>query len=385
MVLSPSGKGELHSMKDVEVQESPKKRRVLAIDVLRGYDMFWLIGGASVFAALAKALPCSLTEFLSIQVTHADWGGFHHHDLIFPLFLFLAGASWPFSLASRRARGTPTWRIALGVLKRFATLFLLGAILFGLLNLDLAHVRFNSILGRIGFGWAVAALGTLYFGKRGNWAFAAFCFFGYWAAQQFLPFVFSPGKDPWGDGNFQGVFDHWLGDRVPDKYGGEGFFQAFGCVSSAYLGVFAGQILARDADSGNRKTVSLLICAGAALVGAGFACLTGCRCIKSIWSPTYILLAGGISFAMLGALHWTIDVRGWTRWTFFFKVIGMNAITIYLLQWAWSFPATGRKLFGGIAGLLPDEWGYLLLEASFVMLRWLVLLFLYRHKIFFRV
>ena len=361
------------------------KKRILSIDVLRGYDMLWIAGGASVVTALAKALPSPVTEFLAVQVTHADWGGFHHHDLIFPLFIFLAGASWPFSLASRLSRGFSKTRITLGILRRFAILFVLGAVLFGLLNFDLAHVRFNSILGRVGFGWAVAALGTLHFGKKGNWAFAAFCFFGYWAASQFLPLVFSPGRNPWGDGNFMSVFDHWLGDRVPDKYGSEGFFNAFGCITSAYLGVFAGQILARDGDSGNRKTVNLFICAVVALAGSGVAYLTGCRCVKPLWSPTYVLLAGGISFALLGALHWIVDVRGWTKWCFFFKVIGMNAITIYLLQWAWSFPTFGRKVFGGVASLLPDVWGFLLLEVSFVLLRWLVLLFLYRKKIFLRI
>ena len=359
--------------------------RVQSIDVLRGYDMFWITGGAGVFIALAKALPSPVTDFLAQQVEHVDWIGFHHHDLIFPLFLFLAGASWPFSLASRRARGISTGRIALGILRRFATLFVLGAMLFGLLSFDFAHVRFNSILGRIGFGWAVAALGTLYFGKKGNWIFAAACFLGYWAAAQFLPLVFSPGHDPWGDGNFLLTFDKWLGGRVPDKYGPEGFFQMFGCISSAYLGVFAGQILAREGDSGNRKTANLFICAAAAFAGAGLAYLTGCPCIKSIWSPTYILLAGGISFAMLGALYWIVDVRGWTKWAFFFKVIGMNAITIYLLQWAWNFPMFGRKVFGGVAGLLPEAWGSLLLVSGCLLLKWLVLLFLYRRKIFLRV
>ena len=347
--------------------------------------MFWITGGAGVFMALAKALPSPVTDFLAVQVTHAEWAGFHHHDLIFPLFLFLAGASWPFSLASRRARGLPTWRLTLDILRRFAILFVLGAVLFGLLNFDFAHVRFNSILGRIGFGWAIAALGTLYFGKKGNWIFAAGCFLGYWAAAQFLPLAFSPGHDPWGDGNFLLTFDKWLGGRVPDKYGPEGFFQMFGCISSAYLGVFAGQVLAKEEASGNRKTVNLFIWSAAAFAGAGFAYLTGCPCIKSIWSPTYILLAGGISFALLGALYWIVDVRGWTKWAFFFKVIGMNAITIYLLQWAWSFPTFGRKVFGGVAGLLPEVWGLLLLEIGYVLLRWFVLLFLYRHKIFLRV
>ena len=88
---------------------------------------------------------------------------------------------------------------------------------------------------------------------------------------------------------------------------------------------------------------------------------------------------------MLAALHWGVDVRGWTKWAFFFKVIGMNAITIYVLQWAWRFPITSQKLFGGIAGLLPEAWGSLLLVFGGLLLKWLLLLFLYRRKIFLRV
>jgi predicted acyltransferase len=361
------------------------KKRILSIDVLRGYDMFWITGGAGLVTAFAKALPSPVTDFLAVQVTHAEWGGFHHHDLIFALFLFLAGASWPFSLASRLARGVSKTRITLDVLRRFAVLFLLGAMLFGLLGFDFAHVRFNSILGRIGFGWAVAALGTLHFGRKGNWAFAAFCFFGYWAALQFLPLVFSPGLDPWGDGNFVDAFDRLLGIRAPDEYGTEGFFNALGCIAPAYLGVFAGQTLAREGDSGNMKTAKLFAWSVALLAGAGLAYLTGCRCVKPLWTPTYVLLCGSISFALLGALSWIVDVRGWTKWAFFFKVIGMNAITIYILQWAWSFPAFGRKVFGGVASLLPEAWGGVVLALGCILLRWLVLFFLYRHKIFLRV
>ena len=120
-------------------------------------------------------------------------------------------------------------------------------------------------------------------------------------------------------------------------------------------------------------------------VGAWIASLTGCKCIKCLWTPGYILLTGSISFALMGVFYWMIDVRGWKKWAFFFQVIGMNALTIYLLQWAWNFYALSGKVFGGTAKLLPDAWGAVLLAAGAVLLRWLVLFFLYRHKIFLRV
>ena len=39
-------------------------KRIESIDVLRGYDMLWITGGAGVVTALAKALPSPVTDFL---------------------------------------------------------------------------------------------------------------------------------------------------------------------------------------------------------------------------------------------------------------------------------------------------------------------------------
>lgn len=361
------------------------KSRILSIDVLRGWNMWWLIGGANVVRALAVVLPCGFTAALAAQTHHAGIG-FNHHDIIFPLFLFLAGASWPFSLAGQVRRGKGKGAITRAVFRRFAWLAFLGAVLFGLLSLDFAHVRFNSILGRIGFGWMFAALGSLWLSRKGFRWYAAAFFFGYWVACLFLPHVFGGDQAAaWHGQTFQSIVDGWLGGRRPDKWGPEGFFQAFGCVSSACLGVFAGEIIADATLSGGRKALRLLLWAAACGLGACVTFATGCPCIKGLWTPTYLLIAGACSFAELAALYWIIDVKGCSRWAFFFKVIGMNAFTIYVLQWAWSFPAFGHKVFGGVAKLMPEAFGLLFLEVSFVLLRWLVLLFLYRHKIFIRV
>jgi predicted acyltransferase len=88
---------------------------------------------------------------------------------------------------------------------------------------------------------------------------------------------------------------------------------------------------------------------------------------------------------MLGVVYWLVDVRGWIRWSFFFRVIGANAIAIYILQWAWSFPALSKKILGGVAGLMPEVWGVVILQLGAIALRWLVLHFLYRRKIFVKV
>ena len=82
-----------------------KSARVESIDALRGFDMFFITGGSAMLVALGRLVSGSPDNWLAVQMTHVDWAGFHFLDLIFALFMFLAGASWPFSLAGRRARG----------------------------------------------------------------------------------------------------------------------------------------------------------------------------------------------------------------------------------------------------------------------------------------
>lgn len=362
-----------------------KKERIVSIDILRGYTMFWIIGGWNIGMALAALFPSPFMDVVKQQLSHAPNGYFYHHDLIFAMFLFLAGASWPFSLASRRARGESKARIALDVLRRFAILAVLGSILFNLLGFDLAKIRFNSILGRIGFGWAVAALCSLFLSKRGFCIFAALWFLVYWGVQYFIPYYFAPGSDPWQGYAFQAMFDRWVGGYRANGNVWECYQQAFGCVSSAQIGVFAGEILRRMDLSGHAKVLRLAAWSAALGLGAYGVWLTGCNCFKQIWSPLYILTTGSISCALLSLVYWIADVHGYARWGFFFRIIGMNAVTIYVLQWAWNFRDLSRKVFGGLAAMVPELWGVLVLAVGTIVLKWLVLYFLYRKKIFLRV
>ena len=67
-----------------------------SIDALRGFDMFFIIGGGALIAALAKAFPSEVSEFATAQMAHVKWNGFAFIDMVFPLFLFLAGVSFTF-------------------------------------------------------------------------------------------------------------------------------------------------------------------------------------------------------------------------------------------------------------------------------------------------
>ena len=140
-------------------------KRLESLDALRGFDMLFISGGASLLIALAALFPDNAVwQVIDEQMRHVSWDGLRHHDTIFPLFLFIAGISWPFSLAAQRERGASCGKIYLKIVRRGLTLFLLGMIYGGLLNMHWDTQRLCSVLGRIGLAWMFAAL--LYLGSR---------------------------------------------------------------------------------------------------------------------------------------------------------------------------------------------------------------------------
>ena len=133
-----------------------KKERLMSLDALRGADMFCIMGGSSLVVALC-ALFGAKDGWLATQMTHVAWHGFRHHDTIFPLFLFLAGVSWPYSLAGQRARGKSTAAIVRKIAVRMLLLVFFGFATERFFAFDFAGTRYASVLGHIGVGWAVAA------------------------------------------------------------------------------------------------------------------------------------------------------------------------------------------------------------------------------------
>ena len=110
------------------------KGRILSIDTLRGFDMFFITGGAVLVSGLCTALGFGEDCWLAVQMRHAEWVGFTQHDTIFPLFLFLSGATRPFSLAAQMAKGRSRWQICRKIAVRSVILFLLGLSLGGILR-----------------------------------------------------------------------------------------------------------------------------------------------------------------------------------------------------------------------------------------------------------
>jgi predicted acyltransferase len=137
--------------------------RLYSLDALRGFDMFWIMGADEIFHAAYHANKSPFWHVLATQFTHPDWNGFHVYDLIFPLFLFMAGVSTPFSVGRELEKGKSRSELLLRVIKRTVILILVGIFVNnGLKIAPIADIRFASVLGRIGIAYLFANIIYLY-------------------------------------------------------------------------------------------------------------------------------------------------------------------------------------------------------------------------------
>jgi len=373
-----------------------EKKRILSIDALRGFDMMWIAGVDRFLIGTGLALNNDFGTAMAAQMRHVDWAGLHIIDLVFPTFVFLAGASWPFSLDSQRRKGSTDRQIFWRIVKRFIILFALGLLYHNIFKFDFKHCLYNSVLGRVGFGWAVAAA-TLLFCKRLKtvvWVSVGI-FAVYWLAGLAIPLAVNPpGVDPWGPREVAvgRIVDNWLLNGLSHVFG-TGFlevqrqnvFAAFGCISSAFLGMYCGLMLKVKEWSPAKKSGVLALFALALAAGGGIALLTGCPCVKPSWNPTYILVSGSIATALLALFHWLIDVRGHVAWSFVFRVIGMNSITIYMFHRLFDLKYTSRRFLLGVSNMVPEPWSGPVIALGAAVIGWLAMYWLYRKKIFIRV
>ena len=134
-----------------------------------------------------------------------------------------------------------------------------------------------------------------------------------------------------------------------------------------------------------KATKALLIVLCAVLLVAGLVFSNWMPINKKLWTSTFVLVAGAYSLALFAVFYWIVDVKMWRRWTFFFRVVGMNAITVYMLQRIVDFDGVSKFFVGGVAGLLPSAWSGVLVATGHLAACWLVLWFLYRKNAFFKV
>ncbi|MCX6951805.1 MAG: heparan-alpha-glucosaminide N-acetyltransferase domain-containing protein, partial [Verrucomicrobia bacterium] len=158
---------------------APASPRLVSLDALRGFDMFWILGADFLFTTLAKV--CNVFPFTVIagQLEHKDWDGFAFYDLIFPLFVFMAGVSVVFSLNRLIETGGRAAAVK-RVLGRGALLFAIGLFYAGGLQTKWPDIRVLGVLQRIALAYTGAGLLFCFFRPRSLAAIGAAILVGYW-------------------------------------------------------------------------------------------------------------------------------------------------------------------------------------------------------------
>jgi predicted acyltransferase len=363
--------------------------RLYSLDALRGFDMIWITGGQKLIFALATVTGWPLFTWMDSQMHHVEWNGFAFYDMIFPLFLFLAGVSMPYSFAARKTRGDTQKKIYLHILKRMLLLIVLGMLVNRVLELNPDNMRFASVLGRIGVAWFLAALIVLNAGIKWQvvWFWGLLIIYCLLLMLVPVPGFGAGVLTP--EGNIAGYIDRLYlpGTMYTEFNEPEGILSTIPSVATALLGVFAGHLLRleRSGLTGTRKALTLII-AGIVSLLLGMLWGTFFPINKNLWTSSFVLYAGGWSLILLGLFYLVTDVWKIRKWAFFFVVIGMNSITIYFLQHRiLKFDQIRDFFLKGIQDLSPAGIQPLISALGYIAVVWLFLRFLYKNKIFLKV
>ncbi|WEA03215.1 acyltransferase family protein [Mucilaginibacter sp. SJ] len=377
-----------------------KPARLLSLDALRGFDMFWIMSGEGVVHALAKATGWPLMVWMSGQLHHTEWNGITFYDMIFPLFLFIAGVSMPYSTGNKVAKygvvypyllpSSSKGEIYRSMIRRTIILLFLGVVVNGLFKFNgLENTRFASVLGRIGLAWFFAGVIYLNFGTRGQILWFGILLFGYWAAMELIPVPGYGAGVLTMNGSLESYIDRLLlPGRLHDKvHDPEGILSTIPAIGTAMLGIFTGQFLKLESVKWPMwKKGFCLLAVGILFIGLGMLWNIAFPINKRLWTSSFVMFVGGWSLVFLSVFYLVIDVAGYKKWAFPFVLIGVNSILIYLASEGMvDFQHTANFFFGGIISHLAQSWQPVWAAISIVVVQLALLYFLYRNKIFLKI
>jgi predicted acyltransferase len=362
-----------------------KSTRLMSLDALRGFDMFWIVGADALVEALRKLSGSRVIQGVAGQLEHVGWAGFHFEDLILPMFVFIVGVSLVFSLTRTIEREGRSGAVA-RIVRRAVLMYLLGVFYYGGLSTPFREIRLLGVLQRIAIAYLFAGLIFCFFKPRGRIIWCVGLLVGYWLVMTFVPVPggtagnFAEGQNlaNWVDKQYLPL-RKWDGDHDP-----EGLLSTLPAIATCLLGVFAG-VLLRDAKRSDWTKVCYLAAAGLALVALGWLWNFQFPVIKKIWTSSFVLVAGGYSCLLLAAFHLVIESWGWRGWAQPFVWIGMNPITIYMIHNLVDVGQIAQRFAGGdLSKLCLGRYGDLAVALVEMAITFGICRFMYQRKIFLR-
>ncbi|MCE5341752.1 MAG: DUF5009 domain-containing protein [Planctomycetaceae bacterium] len=369
-------------------KQNVSSERLASLDILRGFDMFWIVGGGTFLLNLINYLGWSWLEPVKENLEHVDWFGFHAWDLIFPLFIFISGVTMPFSFEKYLA-SQQKGKLYFRVIRRAVILIVLGLLYNNLLKtLDFANLRYLSVLGLIGMAYLWASIVVINFKPFGQAICGAVILLIYYVL---MNFVTVPGFDAVdltnAGGNFASYIDRLI---VPGKliYGAtdpEGILMSIPASALAIAGALAGALLKKQNIKQYRKCLYIVI---AGLICLGIGRLWGAHfpMIKKLWTSSFVVYAIGWALLLTALFYLVVDIWKIRKIFFPFMLIGVNPITIYLCaNKIISFQDMAEFFFGGFIRISSDPLKPVILWAGILVCEFAFLYILYRKKIFLKV
>jgi len=364
-------------------QTEDSTSRLMSLDVFRGFIMFWIVGGAAVVVKGLELIGDNpVTKLITEQLKHSDWQGCRFEDLIWPSFMFVVGVSLPFAFAKRVKLGQSYSTIFFHAAKRTVILFLLGSLRESVSEKQPYLIELSSALQPIAVAYFVSFL-LLRKSVKVQAIVAGSILLGYWLILAFVP---APGIEAGSlikNSNLVTALDAMiLGRSHPDGWGT--VLCTIPTISTTLFGVMIGELL-RSRTSKNKMAILGMAGTCGVLIGLGphYSFLPS---IMKLWTSSYGILSAGWACLMLLFFYWIVDVLGWRKWGFGFMVIGMNAIAIYMgVSLFGSDISRMLKIFIGGTVRLLGVCGPLFEAACVFGVRWLILFWMYRRKIFIKV
>jgi len=378
----------------------PRVPRLLSLDLLRGITIAFMImvnnnGGSGSWGFM----------------NHCDWNGMTPTDMVFPMFIFVVGASIAYAFEARLARGASRTQLAHHTLKRAAILFLLGIVVNNFPFFELAHLRIYGVLQRIALCYLFVGLFYLWDKRVGTKVVAlVVALVGYWILLRWVPVPGAgmPGRDiPFMDQSLnlvswidRHVMPHHLYLEAPayNLRDPEGLLSTLPALGTTLLGLLLGLWL---------RTGKPLATKARGLAAGALACLaTGYLWSiwfplnKNLWTSSFVLVAAGWSLAVFALTFWAADVRGWRkRWTWPWLVLGSNAIVAYMFSELVSgvfyniYLTDGVRrtnvlawIFNHVFVRIPNPgWAAFAYSVSYLVFCFIPVWVLYRKKIFVKV
>ncbi len=357
--------------------------RLLSLDVLRGLIMVLLaLESTGLYEHLYQASENTFIHSFFLQFFHHPWNGLRFWDLIQPGFMYMAGISLAYSLHRQTEKGFTWLQSFKKALRRSGWLFFWGVLDYavrpGGLSFELwdvlTQLSFTTLVAFLIFRWSMTAQ-------------IITCVIILLLTEILYRFSNIPNfNEPFTD---QHNFGNLVDVLLMNKINGDGWvaINALPTAVHTIAGALTGKLLLEK----RKHTINYFLAWAAIVFVAGFGLdLAGITpIIKRIATSSFVLASLGWCLLALAFFYWWIDLRNHRKYVQFFIVIGMNSLFIYLF-----FEIVASRWFNSYVGAITNGLlSYLnvtemvsgiITSLCIFALEWLLCLFLFRKRIFFR-